>query len=122
MRHQGFIPWDDDHDISMYRGDYMRFLEIAPGELPAGWHVHSIYDNNVGFNIYPLDVLAPSDKEDKNICELLKILVYTVQLCTDQAMQVQELLMEIEGLCNVRLNPSGDIINQLMRLADHPPV
>lgn len=51
VRHNGFVPWDDDMDIGMKRKDLMKFLEVAGAELPEGFILLSPYCNSERDNI-----------------------------------------------------------------------
>ena len=90
VRHGGFIPWDDDADVAMLRGEYERFREACRTELDTDrfyfqdhtvtpgyrWgygklrrkdtlflrehQEHMPYDQGVFIDVFPLDAVPES--------------------------------------------------------------
>lgn len=72
VRHQGFIPWDDDFDIAMTRENYKKFRKALDKDLDKEKYVYHCFEKNKKYDVtWPYMKIRKKNTYIKEVNKLL---------------------------------------------------
>lgn len=125
-RHNGFIPWDDDIDITMLRNDYEKIIPILKDNFKNTNYIiregicnrfqlriQNKENNELGIDIFPMDIfykkdISPLEREKLNKTIKKSVICFSRKYNSNNILKNRNLIKNITQLKILNNNPPID--------------
>ena len=114
-RHKGFIPWDDDIDVVMFRPDYNKLCKVAPYEFKYPYYLQNLYTDKLPLLISKLrrlDTSAIDDLDDDSYIQGIFIDIWPLDDKTDKT-QRNNRIYDIKNLLFMTIAYEEEVKNMI---------